>query len=101
LNDGWRMAAPIPTGPIPEHVLLCVFLVLPLTVVVYLLGLRVRVRRFARVRARYQRVLWIMINRLIDVALKTGSSRCSVPRPCRLGMVGADVHADRCEGCPP
>lgn len=27
LSDGWRMAAPIPTGPIPKHVLLSVFLV--------------------------------------------------------------------------
>jgi len=27
LSDGWRMAAPVPTGPIPKHVLLSVFLV--------------------------------------------------------------------------
>jgi multisubunit Na+/H+ antiporter MnhC subunit len=27
LSDGWRMAAPIPTGPIPKHVLLSVFIV--------------------------------------------------------------------------
>jgi hypothetical protein len=27
LSDGWRMAAPIPTGPISKYVLLCVFLV--------------------------------------------------------------------------
>ena len=32
-----------------------------------------------------------MINRLIDVALKIGSSSSRVPRPRRLGMVGADV----------
>lgn len=27
LSDGWRTAAPTPTGPIPRHVLLSVFLV--------------------------------------------------------------------------
>jgi hypothetical protein len=27
LSDGWRTAAPIPTAPIPKHVLLSVFLV--------------------------------------------------------------------------
>jgi hypothetical protein len=27
LSDGWRTTAPIPTGPIPRHVLLSVFLV--------------------------------------------------------------------------
>jgi hypothetical protein len=27
LSDGWRTAAPVPTGPIPKHVLLSVFLV--------------------------------------------------------------------------
>jgi hypothetical protein len=27
LSDGWRTAAPTPTGPIPKHVLLSVFLV--------------------------------------------------------------------------
>ena len=37
-----------------------------------------------------------MINRLIDVALKNRFIVVvAVPRPRRLGMVGADVHADR------